>query len=219
MKSLFSKLLNNRKKVISPSDVAELCKTNSVDAYDIFWGDEALISAYLEPARLESYMTIINILKKMNVCGHRIVDLGFGSGDFLKVLVQSSIESKFEIYGLDYSKAAVSRAKKILPLGQFITGDIYKLPYESDCFDTVFCLQTLEHLNNPELVLREMDRICKATGNVVISIPNGELDNYEGHVNFWSEVEFRKFLEPRDVLNFEIFNEDKVFLAVFRPMK
>ena len=219
MKSLLSRILKYRKKVLSPGDVAELCKTNSVDAYDLFWGDEALISAYLEPARLDSYMTVVNMLREANVCGSKIVDLGFGSGDFLKLLVQSRPECRFEIYGLDYSKKAVSRAKKIIPMGHFITGDIYKLPYEYDFFDTVFCIQTLEHLRHPELVVKEMDRICKASGTLVITIPNGEFDSYEGHVNFWSEAEFKRFLEPHNILRFESFNENRVFLAILRPVK
>jgi SAM-dependent methyltransferase len=203
----------------TPSDVAELCKRNTADAYDRFWQDEELVNAYLEPARVDSYLFIVKYLSDKQNLGDRIVDLGFGSGDFLRYFSESMPSRFFEIYGLDYSKSAVRRARKLVPKGKFIKGDIYNLPYPSDFFDMVFCIQTLEHLTNPKKVLTEMDRICKPDGMILISVPNGEIDNYEGHVNFWDESALRGFLYPRDVFDFVAYNSNRVFMAIMRPLK
>ncbi len=203
----------------TPSDVAELCKSNCAAAYDLFWKDEDLINAYLEPARVESYMFIVNYLIEKKIYGDRIVDLGFGSGDFLRFLVENMPGQTFDIHGLDYSKSAVIRAKKLIPKGEFIVGDIYNMPYASASFDLVFCIQTLEHLKNSDKVLKEMDRICKPDGMIIISVPNGELDTYGGHVNFWTDSDFRDFLSPRELIDFIIYNQKRVFLAVLKPLK
>ncbi|MCC6503466.1 MAG: class I SAM-dependent methyltransferase [Deltaproteobacteria bacterium] len=148
-----------------------------------------------------------------------MVDIGFGSGDFFRLLVENAKDRRFEMFGLDYSEAAVKRASQIIPDGKFTTGDVYNLPYPSDYFDQVFCIQTLEHLKDPEKVLREFDRVCKKDGVIIITIPNGDLDDYEGHVNFWSEVEFKGTIAPRNLLDFKIYNESRVFLAVMKPLK
>lgn len=207
-----------KEHALNSSDVAQLCKTNKREAYESFWGNEDLVKAYLEPARVESYMFVIQYVLSKKY-GNRVVDIGFGSGDFLRLLTVNAPDRHFEVYGLDYSEMAVKRATDILPGGNFTTGDVNNLPYPSDFFDQVFCIQTLEHLKNPEKVVKEMDRVCKPDGIILISIPNGELDNYEGHVNFWSESAFRKFLSPRELIDFKIYNQDKVFMVSMKPLK
>lgn len=212
------KKLFYKKKTYTPSDVAELCKTNERGAYDIFWGNEDLIKTYLEPARIDVYMFIIQYVLTKKY-GNRVVDIGFGSGDFLRLLCENVTDGHFDMYGLDYSEAAVHRASKIIPTGIFRTGDVYNLPYDSDFFDQVFCIQTLEHLRNPEQVVMEMDRVCKRDGMILISVPNSEFDNYEGHVNFWSEEALRRFLAPRSLIDFKICNQNRVFMVALKPLK
>lgn len=202
----------------SPGDVAELCKTNKKEAYDQFWSSEELISAYLEPGRVESHKFVIDYVLSKNF-GHKIIDVGFGSGDFLKLLLQRAPELQYEVHGLDYSDAAVERAKRIIPGGKFMTGDVYAMPYEENYFDQVFCIQTLEHLKDPHKVLAEFDRVCKRDGMIVITIPNGDYDEYEGHVNFWNEKEFRDFLMPRQIIDFLTYSDNKQFVVALQPRK
>jgi SAM-dependent methyltransferase len=45
------------------------------------------------------------------------------------------------------------------------------MPYQDESFDNIFCLEVLEHCENPEQVIREIERIVKPKGAVVISIP------------------------------------------------
>lgn len=211
-------LFSSRKKDLTPGDIASLCKSNKKDDYDYFWSNEDLIDAYMEPARVEAYNFIIEHIVAKGVTG-KIVDIGFGSGDFLRILLEKSKPNQFITYGLDYSEAAVSRAKKIIPDGNFITDDVNNLPYDDNFFDLVACIQTLEHLNTPHKVVSEFDRICAPNGLILISIPNGKFDDYEGHVNFWDENQFKKFLAPRIIVDFIHFNNKRAFLVTFKPLK
>jgi SAM-dependent methyltransferase len=46
------------------------------------------------------------------------------------------------------------------------------LPFDDDAFDTVICLEGLEHLLNPAKLIEEFCRIVKPGGRIIISLPN-----------------------------------------------
>ena len=50
-----------------------------------------------------------------------------------------------------------------------VVGNIYDLELETNSFDLVVCWQTLSWLNEPEIALRELIRICKPGGVVYAS--------------------------------------------------
>ena len=46
------------------------------------------------------------------------------------------------------------------------------LPFEDNVFDTVACVDGIEHLQNPFHVVREFHRVLKPNGSLVLSTPN-----------------------------------------------
>ena len=46
------------------------------------------------------------------------------------------------------------------------------LPYNNSFFDTVTCMETLEHLFDPIHALAEINRVLKFEGRLIISVPN-----------------------------------------------
>lgn len=50
-------------------------------------------------------------------------------------------------------------------------GTAYNIPVEADSFDTVVCTAVLEHLEEPELALRESWRVLKRRGVAIYSVP------------------------------------------------
>ncbi len=59
---------------------------------------------------------------------------------------------KFEVYSVDIEKAS--------------------FPFPDEAFDLVVCNQVLEHLKNIYRPLNEMDRVVKASGCLLIGVPN-----------------------------------------------
>jgi SAM-dependent methyltransferase len=57
-----------------------------------------------------------------------------------------------------------------------------KLPYESESFDLVTCTEAFEHIENHRPIIREMFRILKPGGLVVISTPN--ILNFRSRLKF-----------------------------------
>jgi ubiquinone/menaquinone biosynthesis C-methylase UbiE len=53
----------------------------------------------------------------------------------------------------------------------FIKGDATSLPFDADKFDFVICPFVLEHVADVEVVVREMFRVLKKGGNLLIAIP------------------------------------------------
>jgi SAM-dependent methyltransferase len=49
--------------------------------------------------------------------------------------------------------------------------DVYRLPFRAAAFDVVLCTEVLEHLHTPALALREMYRVLKPGGELLLTTP------------------------------------------------
>jgi len=55
---------------------------------------------------------------------------------------------------------------------QFIRASVFNLPFSQDTFDLVFAQAVLEHLDDPEHALVEIQRVTKKGGCVVLGVPS-----------------------------------------------
>ncbi len=98
----------------------------------------------------------------------RILDLGCGEGSRLNILCGK----KKKGVGVDISSLAIKMAKKSYPGLKFIKSDLEKLPFKNNLFDFVYAAYVLEHLIDPEKVIREAIRVCKKGGKILFVSPN-----------------------------------------------
>jgi ubiquinone/menaquinone biosynthesis C-methylase UbiE len=56
-------------------------------------------------------------------------------------------------------------------------GNAQSLPFATASFDKVICSEVLEHLQDPDIALKEIARVLKPGGRALISIPNEPLIN------------------------------------------
>lgn len=96
-----------------------------------------------------------------------VLDLGCGDGLFLDMLKKAKNISGV---GLDVSEAAASKAKARGIDARVFDFTASRLPFENESFETVVLLDVLEHLYQPELLLKEIYRIAKR--DVILSVPN-----------------------------------------------
>lgn len=97
----------------------------------------------------------------------KLLDIGCGKGFFLEYA-----ERFFEAYGVDVSTYAVEKAAQRLRSPKLCIQDATRLGFKSGYFDVVTYFDILEHLEEPELAVKECSRVLKEGGIVVISVPN-----------------------------------------------
>lgn len=102
----------------------------------------------------------------------KILDVGCGDGHFLYFLEESGLRN---LYGFDISKIRVERAKKLTGFKQRITvSRAEKTKYPDKHFDIVFSSEVIEHIEKPDLLLKEANRVLKESGYLIIATPNDE---------------------------------------------
>jgi len=109
-----------------------------------------------------------------------ILEVGCGTGRFCVLLAKDFPESC--ILGLDISPNSIRLAnllKAYLRIGNvnFERGDLFRIPYPEDYFDVVFSEGVIEHFPfekspNYKDALKEMIRVTKSKGKVIVGVPN-----------------------------------------------
>jgi 2-polyprenyl-3-methyl-5-hydroxy-6-metoxy-1,4-benzoquinol methylase len=98
--------------------------------------------------------------------GGKVLDIGCGTGDRLDVLR----ERGFETYGVETSDSA-DYATDHLKLN-VVKGDLFSAHFPGAFFDMVTLYNVLEHTHHPVGVIREINRILKKEGLLIIQVPN-----------------------------------------------
>jgi len=102
--------------------------------------------------------------------GEEILDCGCGLGFYLMAL---SRLVPCRLHGLDHDLKVLSFAQKQVFGGRvgLYLGDIYHLPYCDEFFDKVLLSEVLEHLDDDLLALREVWRVLRPEGTLVVTVP------------------------------------------------
>ena len=103
------------------------------------------------------------------VAGLAVADIGCGTGRHALRWAAAGAR----VTALDFSKAMLQRArtKPGAEAVTFIHHDLAQpFPLESTAFDRVFCCLVLEHISELDRFFRELSRLCRPSGWVVISV-------------------------------------------------
>jgi SAM-dependent methyltransferase len=103
---------------------------------------------------------------KPDAAGGRALDVGCGVGQVVGRLT----EAGFEAWGVDVSEPSIARARKFSE--RCLLYDGTTLPFPDGHFDSVGALNVLEHVEKPEAFIKEVVRVTKRGGKIVISSPN-----------------------------------------------
>lgn len=137
--------------------------------------------------------------------GTTILDIGSGQGQ-LGILLQTTYPET-QVVGIEYSSEGVRRATlaaRSAGLGAlFVQRDLLK-PADSPLLDDVpkaalaVCSEVIEHVDDPELLLRNAAEYLRPDCRVVITVPGGPmsaLDHYIGHRTHYTPATLRSLLE------------------------
>lgn len=100
--------------------------------------------------------------------GCSVLDVGCGRGDFLKL-----INLDYQISGTEVNKERADYCNQALGQEAVKVDNLdERLDFEDGSFDTVICLEVLEHLVDPQKALKELVRISRK--RIIITVPFNE---------------------------------------------
>ena len=98
--------------------------------------------------------------------GARILDAGCGIGHITKKYCDL-----YEVFGIDEQLSAINCCRQSCR-GNYIQGNLCKLPFADNFFDSIVFLDAIEHLAQPVSALCELARVLKHRGTILICTMN-----------------------------------------------
>jgi len=129
-----------------------------------------------------------------------IIDIGCGSGNILNLI--SSEYPNTSLLGTDFSEMKINNCKKVYPHIEFSVHDIYDSLKAK--YDLILCTEVLEHLLYPHKALQKLIEGIDKKGTLFITVPNGRINTFKGHIYFWSPESWKIFLEENVSKDYEI---------------
>ena len=122
----------------------------------------------MDLATLARYQLVLKALGH-RINGVKILDAGCGDGVLSWMLAVRGAK----VYGIDIDEKAIRIAKeKCRNINvNFCVASIYDIPFPSRCFDSILCIDVIEHLQKPHKALNELKRVWNGFGPIVITTP------------------------------------------------
>ncbi len=131
------------------------------------WRERRLWQERYQEARLQQLITFCGPL-----AGRRILDLGCGMGGLVVALRRAGAKAVGHDPNRAYGQICTLRAARYdLPL-PFVTATGEALPFATESFDIVVCLDVLEHAASLEQTLAEIARVLPPGGQAIVTATN-----------------------------------------------
>ncbi len=102
--------------------------------------------------------TIFSCLKhEIPALKGKILDVGAGESPWRELLSHDA-----DYYGLDVAHSSSFKMSNVRSDITYYEGTIF--PFPNETFSSAFCIETLEHVSNPENMLREIFRVLGGVG-------------------------------------------------------
>jgi ubiquinone/menaquinone biosynthesis C-methylase UbiE len=103
-----------------------------------------------------------------DIRGESVLDIGIGSGFFTRLCIQKGAR----VFSTDFADPIIEYHGHENPDFRLIQGNAEELPFRDSSFDLILALDVLEHLHMPLVFLRELNRVLKSGGRIILSTPN-----------------------------------------------
>jgi ubiquinone/menaquinone biosynthesis C-methylase UbiE/DNA-binding transcriptional ArsR family regulator len=98
-----------------------------------------------------------------------VVDIGTGTGALLPLLAGVGAQvAAVDLSAEMLAKARLFCARAGLRGVHFERADVQALPFPAEAFDAAFCAMALHHVSRPAAAMREMARVVRSRGRVVV---------------------------------------------------
>ena len=96
------------------------------------------------------------------------IDVGCGDG-WISKKISHLLPSNSTLYSVDWNKPRYMHNQK----SSFIRSDILNLPFKDSSIDSILLSSILQVVHDDNMLLKEMNRVIKKEGNMVVTVPTG----------------------------------------------
>ena len=133
-----------------------------------------------------------------------------------------------QVVGTDFEKKSIAIAQAFSGKNDFVLANAEKLPFNCDIFDKVVCVCALEHFNEGETALKEIYRILKPNGSVVLTVDSltyplpehvvaaHKIRNHVSHYYSLSEMKEKLTALGFEVTNSKYFVNSPLAVSLFK---
>ena len=142
---------------------------------------QPVVAYYWERKRSEVLRLIERNFERL--CGNEdtenllFVDLGCGHGEDLlvyKELMESKC-TRWQFIGVDAQSREKESLLRSAGIDLVVSNFAKMLPFGDQEVDVLYCSEVIEHIPEPEALLREIKRVLKPTGHLLLTTPNAPL--------------------------------------------
>jgi methionine biosynthesis protein MetW len=144
------------------------------------------------------YLIYLHLISKANtdfsiMClpsnpGGHLLDVGCGNGAFLSKMQQL----KWIVQGIEIDEKAATVAREKGLNVQCLT--LEEANFEKNYFDVIVLSHVIEHVYDPESLLRQCHKILKPGGKIVVTTPNFKSLGHRIYKGFWRGLEVPRHL-------------------------
>lgn len=142
----------------------------------------------------------LKLLNSFNTTSKNILDVGAGTGDFLKVCATNS----WNVFGTEPDEGA---RKIALEKGINLQEDLSK--FKNQKFDVITLWHVLEHVGNLQEYITTLNNLLSEKGRLIIAVPNYKSDDAKHYKQFWAAFDV-----PRHLWHFSQTSISKLFTEV-----
>jgi len=129
-----------------------------------YWGEDEPSQEWIKRSQAEK----TDFIRECDLSEGRLLDVGCGSGFFLRALDSS----RWERYGVETGTEAASLAARALGPDHIFKGTLTEAKFEKSFFDVISFWSSLEHMNEPRANLIRARDIIKPGGILIVQVPN-----------------------------------------------
>ena len=100
--------------------------------------------------------------------GSKILDGGCG----LSIWVTDEIRKRYDLHSMDSEEKSIEFCRDYYKDNRYFVGDLYYIPFPNESFDAITLREVIEHIKEPEKAIKEMKRVLKKEGRVILTTPN-----------------------------------------------
>lgn len=134
----------------------------------------------------------------------KVFEVGCGRGDFAFWFADNFGNRYSHFEASDFSPTAIKMAQDYQKAHNidnlvFNVHDIEKLEFPDNHFDKIICFETIEHVPHPKKAIKELYRVLKPSGKLLLTTPN--YLNFYGIYRIYLRMTGRKWTEVGQPLN------------------